>query len=65
MITKMEATERQLETAIKRFFENRDHLSCLTLAAASREITDDLCEKQKDKVYKAELERLGDPQNYI
>lgn len=62
MITKMEAAETQLETAIKLFFENRDHLSCLTLAAASREITDDLCEKQKNKIYKAELERLGDPQ---
>ena len=62
MITKMEAAETQLETAIKLFFENRDHLSCLTLVSASREITDDLCEKQKDKIYKAELERLGDPQ---
>ena len=58
----MEAAETQLETAIKLFFENRDHLSCLTLAAASREITDDLCEKQKEVIYKAELERLGDPQ---
>lgn len=62
MITKMEAAETQLETAIKLFFENRDHMSCLTLVSASREITDDLCEKQKDKIYKAELERLGDPQ---
>ena len=62
MITKMEAAETQLETAIKLFFENRDHLSCLTLVSASREITDDLCEKQKDKIYNAELERLGDPQ---
>jgi len=55
-------SERQLDTAIKLFFENLDHLSCYTLAAVSREITDDLCEKQKSELYRAELERLGDPQ---
>jgi hypothetical protein len=62
MITKIEAAERQLDTAIKLFFENVGHLSCYTLAAVSREITDDLCEKQKSELYRAELERLGDPQ---
>jgi hypothetical protein len=62
MITKIEAAERQLDTAIKLFFENVDHLSCYTLVAVSREITDDLCEKQKSELYRAELERLGDPQ---
>lgn len=61
MITRMEVAETQLETAIKLFFENGNHLSCLTLVSASREITDDLCEKETDKIYKAELERLGDP----
>jgi hypothetical protein len=55
MITKIEAAEKQLDSAIKLFFENVDHLSCYTLAAASREITDDLCDKRKN-------ERLGDPQ---
>jgi hypothetical protein len=46
MITKIEAAERQLDTVIKLFFENIDHLSSYTLAAASREITDDLCDKK-------------------
>lgn len=62
MITKIEAAERQLDTAIKLFFENVDHLSCYTLAAASREITDDLCDKRKHEIYRSELARLGDPQ---
>jgi hypothetical protein len=62
MVTKIEAAEKQLDTAIKLFFENVDHLSSYTLAAASREITDDLCEKRKTELYRAELERLGDPQ---
>jgi LmbE family N-acetylglucosaminyl deacetylase len=62
MITKIQAAERQLDTAIKLFFENVDRLSCYTLAAASREITDDLCEKRKSELYRGELERLGDPQ---
>jgi hypothetical protein len=46
MITKIDAAERQLDTAIKLFFENIAHLSSYTLAAASREITDDLCDKK-------------------
>jgi len=62
MVTKIEAAEKQLDTAIKLFFENVDHLSCFTLAAASREITDDLCEKRMNEIYRSELERLGDPQ---
>ena len=62
MVTKIEAAEKQLDTAIKLFFENLDHLSSYTLAAASREITDDLGEKRKSEIYRSELERLGDPQ---
>ncbi len=62
MITKIEAAEKQLDTAIKLFFENVDHLSSYTLAAASCEITDDLCEKGENEIYRSELERLGDPQ---
>jgi exonuclease VII small subunit len=62
MVMKIEAAEKQLDTAIKLFFENADHLSAYTLAAASREITDDLCEKQKDELYQSALTRLGDPQ---
>jgi hypothetical protein len=61
MITKIDAAESQLNTAIRLFFENRDHLSSYTLAIASREITDDLLEKESDEVFRRELARLGDP----
>jgi hypothetical protein len=60
MITKLEAAEQQLDTAIRLFFENIDHLSSYTLAAASREITDDLCEKKKHELLQEEFARLGD-----
>lgn len=62
MVTKIEAAEKQLDTAINLFFENVDHLSCYTLAAASREITDDLGHKKKDELFRSELNRLGDAQ---
>ena len=51
MVTKIEAAERQLDTAIKLFFENVDLLSPYTLAVASRELTDDLISKRKDEIY--------------
>ncbi len=62
MITKIEVAEKQLETAIKLFFENIDLLSAYTLAAASQEITDDLCEHRKEELFRAEFERIGDAQ---
>jgi hypothetical protein len=61
MITKIDAAERQLNTAIRLFFENVDHLSSYTLAIASREITDDILMKQSDEIFRKELARLGDP----
>jgi hypothetical protein len=61
MITKIDAAERQLDTAIKLFFENIDRLSSYTLAAASQEITNDLCDKKKSELFRSELERLGEP----
>ena len=61
MITKLQAAELQLNSAIMLFFENHDLLSSHTLAAASREITDDLCEKQVSQIFNAEAARLGDP----
>jgi len=60
MITKIQAAERQLDTAIRLFFENIDLLSSYTLAAASREITDDLCEKKTQELFQQEFARLGD-----
>jgi hypothetical protein len=60
VITKIQAAEQQLDTAIRLFFENIDHLSAYTLAAASREITDDLCEKKTHELFQQEFARLGD-----
>src|SRR5260370_19437482 len=61
MITKLDAAERQLNTSIRLFFENRDHLSSYALTAASREITDDLLGKRSAQVFQRESARLGDP----
>jgi hypothetical protein len=61
MITKLDAAERQLNTSIRLFFENRDHLSSYALTAASREITDDLIEKKSGEIFQRESARLGDP----
>ena len=61
MFTKIEVAEQQLDTAIKLFFENIDHYSSYTLAAASLELTDDLCDKQQSELYLSELNRIGDP----
>ncbi|HEV2101041.1 MAG TPA: hypothetical protein VGR45_19200 [Stellaceae bacterium] len=60
MINKIQAAERQLDTAIRLLFENIDRLSAYTLAAASREITDGLCEKKKQELFRQEFARLGD-----
>lgn len=62
MITKLAAAEKQIDTAIRLFFENRDHLSAYTLANASREITDDIIQQRKDEIFEAESARLGDPE---
>jgi hypothetical protein len=62
MITKTDAAERQLNTAIRLFFENRDHLSSYALAVASREVTDGVSKKGRDELYQRELARIGDPQ---
>ncbi len=62
MISKTDASERQLNTAIRLFFENRDLLSSYALAVASREITDDVIQSRLSELYKRELARVGDPQ---
>ena len=61
MITKTDAAERQLNTAIRLFFENRDHLSSYALAVASREITDGVIKSRSSELYQRELARVGDP----
>jgi hypothetical protein len=61
MITKTDAAERQLNTAIRLFFENRDHLSSYALAVASREVTDGVIQSRRSEIYQRELARLGDP----
>ncbi len=60
MISKTKAAKEQLDTAIRLFFENLDHISAYTLASASREITDKLCEKKKNEIFQKESIRLGD-----
>ena len=62
MITKTDAAERQLNTAIRLFFENRDHLSSYALAVASREVTDGVIHSRRRELYRHELARVGDPQ---
>jgi hypothetical protein len=62
MITKTDAAERQLNTAIRLFFENRDHLSSYALAVASRDVTDDVIQSRYSELYQRELARLCDPQ---
>ncbi len=61
MITKTDAAERQLNTAIRLFFENRDHLSSYALAVASREVTDGVIKSRRSELYQRELARVGDP----
>ena len=61
MITKTDAAERQLNTAIRLFFENRDHLSSYALAVASREVTDGVIKSLRSELYQRELARVGDP----
>jgi hypothetical protein len=61
MITKTDAAERQLNTAIRLFFENRDHLSSYALAVASREITDGVIKSRRSKLSQREPARVGDP----
>jgi len=61
MITKIDAAERQLNTAIRLFFENRDHLSSYALAVASREVTDSVIQSRYSELHHRELVRVGDP----
>lgn len=56
MITKFEAAQRQLATAIQLFFEERDAVSIYTLAHAARILLADLC---KSKGIKHTLEDVS------
>ncbi|MGB9407876.1 MAG: hypothetical protein WCA89_10085 [Terracidiphilus sp.] len=60
MITKTKAAEQQLNTAIRLFFENRDHLSSYTLAAASREVTEGVIKIRCGELKQRKLVRVGD-----
>ncbi len=65
MITKTDAAERQLNTAIHLFFENRDHLSSYALAVASREITDGVIKSWRSDLYQREVARVGGPLKFL
>jgi hypothetical protein len=60
MITKTRAAERQLNTAIRLFFENRDHPSSYALAAASREVTEGMIKRWLGDLNQRKLVRAGD-----
>jgi hypothetical protein len=60
MISKTKAAEQQLNTAIRLFFENRDHLSSYTLAAAAREVTEGGIERRLGVLKEREFVRVGD-----
>jgi hypothetical protein len=59
LINKTDAAERQLNTAIRLFFENRDHLSSYALAVASREVTDGVIKFRRGEPFQRELVRVG------
>lgn len=65
MITKTDAAERQLNTAIRLFFENRDQLSSYALAIASRDITDGVIKSRRSELYQRELARVGNPLKFL
>jgi hypothetical protein len=50
-ITKLEAAEREIVTAIQLFFEGGDQIAVHVLAAAARTITSILCEKRGIKSF--------------
>lgn len=58
-VSKTDAARRQLEMAIRLFFENMDHICAFALATASRRITDDLCKRAESDIIKREGQRLG------
>jgi hypothetical protein len=60
MITKIDAAEQQLNTAIRLFFENRDHLSSYALAVASREVTEGVIKRRLGDLNQRKLVRAGD-----
>ena len=60
MITKTRAAQQQLNTAIRLFFENRDHLSSYALAAASREVTEGMIKRWLGDLNQRKLVRVGD-----
>jgi hypothetical protein len=65
MITKIDAAEGQLNTAIRLFFESRDHLSSYALAVASREITDGVIKSRRSELYQRESARVGGTLNFL
>lgn len=54
-ITKVQAAERQLVTAIDLFFRNADSIVVYSLACAAREIIHALCEKRKIRSFFDEI----------
>ena len=76
-ITKIQAAERQLKEAITLFFEERDPIAVMTLAAASHGILYPLAKREgkfgflkdpiyiKDEHFKEYLQIVNNPQNFL
>ena len=52
-LTKLEVAERQLRVAIRLFFERKDAVAVHTLAAASRDLLNDLAKRKGGKVFRS------------
>ena len=79
-VTKLEAAEAQLITAIKLFFEEGDNITIHTLTRASHEILDKLCAKKnlprgimyqgleqyiKPELHKKVMNKVNEAKNYF
>jgi hypothetical protein len=55
MVSKIQAAQRQLDAAIKIYFEGGDYLAAYALAAASLEVTENLYSKNREDIIKRQL----------
>jgi hypothetical protein len=61
-LTKLEVAERQLSVAIRLFFERKDLVAVHTLAAASRDLLNDLAKRKGIKSFSMVIEDLVRPE---
>jgi hypothetical protein len=61
-LTKLEVAERQLRVAIRLFFERKDVVAVHTLAAASRDLLNDLAKRKGIKSFSTMIEDIVRPE---